>query len=335
MAKIVYPLMLTSIFSGLFLSCATGIDEKEVAPVYYNLGNAYVELGEFEKAAEAYLQALSMDDSFAQATFNLAKVYVEQGETEKAVDVLKELIEKDPENAILLSALAYTKTLQDKTEEALALYEAIIERDPVNKNALYNAGVIEWRLERSEAALSRFREVLEIDSEDEGTLYNIALIYEELGRTEEAVDYLSVYLQRKPEDLDALKRIAALYFEDEYYAKAMDIYDRIIEITEEVPEVFFRKAYIFLTVIGDTEEGQTMLEKAVMAGYKEEEQYRELLSHPDLLIRDELEEYLLEKGLISSESAQEPEGGEPQPAEDNVDSTNSSTSSGDPDPSTE
>jgi FimV-like protein len=320
----------------LLVSCVTGIEEKDVAPVYYNLGNAYMELEEYEKAAEAYLQALSMDDSFAKATFNLAKVYIEKGDITEAIAVLEELLEDDPENAIILSTLAYANTLRGGLSDALAMYEQALDRDPYNSNALYNAAVIHWRLENNEEALELFRQVLEIEPEDDGAMFNIGMLHREAGNNEKAISYLSAYLEKHPKETEALKVLGTLYFEEEYYAKAMEMYDRILEISEENPEIYFQKAYILLTVIGNSEEGFAMLEKAVFAGYKEREKYRNLIENPELLGREQIEEYLSEQGLLDEEAETAPEGLPPnQRTEESADSTESKTSAGVPDPLTE
>ena len=79
-------------------SCASGVPEKDVAPLYYNLGNAYFELGELDRAVESYLKAIELDESLARASFNLAKVYVEKNQLDKASRILEELLTEDPEN---------------------------------------------------------------------------------------------------------------------------------------------------------------------------------------------------------------------------------------------
>ena len=119
-----FSLLVTLIFS----SCATGIDESEVAPIYYNLGNAYMELGDYEKASEAFTQAIALDETLSKATFNLAKVYIEQKNYEEAVILLEGFLEDEPENSIILSTLGYVYSLLGDDETAVGIYDQIIRQ---------------------------------------------------------------------------------------------------------------------------------------------------------------------------------------------------------------
>ncbi|MFW5769381.1 MAG: tetratricopeptide repeat protein, partial [Spirochaetota bacterium] len=52
------PILVFGIILLSLIGCASSLPRKEAAVVYYNLGNAYFELGELDDAAEAYLEAL-------------------------------------------------------------------------------------------------------------------------------------------------------------------------------------------------------------------------------------------------------------------------------------
>lgn len=285
----------------LLSSCATGIPETEVAPLYYNLGNVYFELGEYDKAAEAYLRALELDETLVRANFNLVQVFLEKKEFVRAQSFLQELLESDPENATLLSTLGYILTMEGNLEKALQIFKDILERDPKNTDALYNTAVIHWKQEEYVAARDTFLKVFEENPDDMDTVYNLALLEEILDNREVAIEFLQTYTSKKPDDLEAKERLADLYSEEELYAKAMELYDQILSKEESRGPVLFKKSYILLTVVGDIEEGMSYLEKAILAGYKEEDEYRKLVEHPDLLERERIEEYIREKNLLPAD----------------------------------
>ncbi|RKX76034.1 MAG: hypothetical protein DRP87_13075 [Spirochaetes bacterium] len=286
------------IISFLF-SCTTGIPRQEVAEVYFNLGNAYFELKHFDKAVNAYLRALQLDESLARASYNLARVYIETEKLGEGIKILKQLLEKEPENSILLSALAYAYTLQGRTEEALETYGKILSRNSFDQNALYNTGVLLWRSERREEAKEYFLKLYSMTPENYKLLYNLGILELELGNNERGIDFLQEYTEKRPQDLDALTALGDAYMEEKLYYKALDAYDTVLSIDEKKPKVYFKKSYILLTVIGDAEKGMEALEKSIIAGFKDKEQFLNLLSNPDLLDRKTVEMYLLEKGLIT------------------------------------
>lgn len=285
----------------LFASCATGIPESEVAPLYYNLGNAYFELGEYDQAAEAYLRAIELDKSLVRANYNLVQVFLEKKEFARAKTYLQELIAEDPENATLLSTLGYILTMEGNLAKALQIFQDILERDPKNIDALYNTAVIYWKLEEFTEAREVFLEVFEEEPNDAETVYNLALLEERLGNSERAIEYLQTYTSNKPDDLEAKERLADIYNEEELYAKALELYDQILKKDESRGPVLFKKAYILLTVVGNIEEGMSYLERAILAGFKEQEKYKQLVEHPDLLERERIENYIREKNLLPAD----------------------------------
>ena len=56
-----------------------------------------------------------------------------------------------------------------------------------------------------------------------------------------------------------------------------------------------------ILVMATTWQGLEYLEKAVMAGFKDEERYKQLVDHPDLLEREKVKAFLKDKNLLPSE----------------------------------
>ncbi len=139
----------------------------ENARMFCNLGQAYLRIGEEEKAVRAYEKALSLDPKvrplawynlavlyagkglFAQAyvamqnylrshpgdmqAFNLSiKYLIEAGELEKAETALRERIAQHPQNAMLQYNLGVVYHRQGALEKARAAYEQALQLDPDN-----------------------------------------------------------------------------------------------------------------------------------------------------------------------------------------------------------
>ncbi len=104
-------------------------------PVYYsNLGLALYNQGRLFEAAEAYENALSMDDSRAARFANLAHVYRELSNDEKALANFEKASRKSPRNKDYLWALTeYYKKLGMDDELRVAA-KRLLELDPYNKD---------------------------------------------------------------------------------------------------------------------------------------------------------------------------------------------------------
>ena len=112
--------------SLLFLllgSCATTVRRGELAAEYYNLGNAYLEIGKHDKAIGFYEKAIRLDPENRRAQFNLALALIDSGKAPEALAVLEDLAEVDPDNQEVLGALAFTYYAAGSGEDAVAVYD--------------------------------------------------------------------------------------------------------------------------------------------------------------------------------------------------------------------
>ena len=295
------PLLTCAILLASLFGCASSLPREEAAVVYYNLGNAYFELGELKKAAEAYLEALRLDKSLAGATYNLAYVFIEQEDTDRGREILFDLLEGDPDNLIVLNTIAYSFVQDGDPREALDYYEKVLELNPFNAEALYNSGVILWGFEEIPEARERFLSLYREEPQRYEAVYNLGAMELEAGNRMRGIDYLEEYLENVPDDVDALELLGGAYTDEEFYSQALTAYDRIIELDPELPEIHFERARILLTAVGDYPAGRTALDAAVRGGFEDREALRLLAADPGLVRPGEVRDYLLRNDLISEE----------------------------------
>lgn len=284
-----------------FTGCVTGVQKEEAARAYYNLGNAYFELENMERAAEAYLRALSLDDSLESASYNLARAYVESGYVDKGIEILEQLLAGDPENLYMLNTLAYAYSLKSEYEKALELYEDVLLKNNLNENALYNSGIIYWREEQYQKAKDRFNSLYSIKPEDNNLILILGRLELDMDNPEKGIRYLESYKEQNSEDTNVLRELGNAYRLEEYYGKALEVYNELLDISREEPQILFYKAWILLVAIGDTQNGLDALEDAIVAGFRNKEQYIELLQHPDIINQERVKELLMEKEIITEE----------------------------------
>lgn len=97
------------------------------APIHWlGLGEALGKLGRFEKAEEAFKNALLLDPSFADAWYNMGVMYEQAGMAEKAEDAYERSI-AIKETANSRNNLANTQRAQLKLDKAEANYRRASE----------------------------------------------------------------------------------------------------------------------------------------------------------------------------------------------------------------
>ncbi len=282
----------------LMAACVTSQGGKQIASDYYNIGNAFFDLGQYEKAIQYYQDALRADPSMVKADYNLALTLVRMKRGDEAVTILKRLLTSDQKNTTLMAALGWAYHQLGKDKEALAQYDALIALSPADQNALYNSGIILWRLSRKDEALERFRKVLVIAPDDTDALFGAGSILLSLDQASDAGDMLSRYVEKKPDDVDAWYLIAAGAERLQKYSRALEAYDKIIAIDAKQSNAWFGEARLLLTVVEDPQKGLDALDKALSSGFKDKEAATVLLASPQLLEKGKVEEAFKEHDLL-------------------------------------
>ena len=297
------PALLLLTAEALLLSgCVTSRRDHDIASQFYDLGNAYVELGKYDKAVTEFQAALNIDPGFVKADYNLALAYAHAKRTADAIAILKRLLISDPENTQVLSALGWVYHLAARDDDALAQYAMVVRLSPADLNALYNAGIILWKLKRPQEAMEKFTTLLAKAPDDTDALYAAGSLLLSLDDAAGSADMISRYLEKKPSDPEALFLFAAAAERQKKYAQAMAAYDKITGIDASQGDAWFGEARLLLTVVEDPQRGLEALRKALGAGFKDVKAVQALLDSPGLLERDKVEAALKERGLLPGQS---------------------------------
>lgn len=124
------------------------LDLERHCTILLQMGRAYVELGEIDSAKQAYLQAIAIDGSYAEAYSDLSVVYRDNGDYQTAIVYSRKALELDPEivNYHLFLGLLLARTGQE--QEAVGYLKTVIEQRPWYPDAHYNMGQALIRLGR-------------------------------------------------------------------------------------------------------------------------------------------------------------------------------------------
>ena len=284
-------------FLLIFLfGCASTV-KHDLAVEYYNLGNAYYKIKEYEKAIEFFNKSIAQDPSLLHAHYNLSVALIQKGRGAEANRILRTLLEKEPENTAILGILGYSLYVQKKGEEALEIFARILSLNPHDPNALYNRGVVLWDLGRKGEAEETFKDLLSSHSEKgdeirEDTLFNLGKLLAELERFKEAIEYLEEYLEWRNKDVDALSLLSKAYRSVERYNKALEILDTRLTVDENVAAIWMDRAEILLARVEDPVMGMEALSQALSLGFKDKKRIKLLLDDPGLIQREQIEEIL-------------------------------------------
>ncbi len=164
------------------------------------LGSAYYTKGEFALAAEAYEKAATLKPKAPDVQRNLGLAYLEIKEMEKAEAALKEALatQGDSETAFQLGKLCYNA---QRFDEALAYVLEAIRKDGKSAKAYNLKGVVLNQLGRYAEAAGSFQAGLVLVPEDVGLQINLGIAYINSDQPAKAKTVLEAVLPKITEDV--------------------------------------------------------------------------------------------------------------------------------------
>jgi tetratricopeptide (TPR) repeat protein len=108
-----------------------------------NLGFVYYELREYRRSAQYFLKALDVKPDFVRALYGLAKTYMALDRVPDAIAKLEKAVGLSPDSTILYFELAGAYALNGDYTKATSAYHKVVELDP--NSTLSDRALIEAR----------------------------------------------------------------------------------------------------------------------------------------------------------------------------------------------
>jgi tetratricopeptide (TPR) repeat protein len=163
-----------------------------------NLGVALTKIGEKEKAAFHYSEAIRIKPNYENAHYNLGNYLASQGMTSEAISHYSEAIRIKPNYSKAHSNLGAMLASQGKFQEAIVQYEKAIRIEPANASFYYNLGMALASMNRYDEAINRFREALLIQPNYAEVHNDLGMVLAIQGKTGEAIAHFREALLLKP-----------------------------------------------------------------------------------------------------------------------------------------
>ncbi len=295
----------------ILLSCLSFQEKQELAEGYYNIGNVYVEQGDYSKAAAYYRRSLELNPGIYQASFNLARASIELGDYKVARELLLELLEEDESNQLLLEMVAYAYYYLGKNKEAKEYYERILEINPIYSPALRNLVLLEEADGNLVAAKTHLLVLMEHDNRKEYQVLLPELLQAE-GRYDEALTKYNEVIELyggSEEVYLAMKDIS--YRKEEYY-NVIPLLESLITLAKEDREklgaYYFEKSEVEFLYLENYPSGQKSLAKAIEAGFENGKRIDSLVRSIPPVYREEVDQLarsLLAERQLSAGTSQE------------------------------
>jgi len=135
--------------------------EPTLYQIYYNIGTAQREMGEFEKAAASFQKVLDQEATNTSALIALGDVYVAQGKLDQAVTYFEKAIGQTTDEVIPFN-VAEIYFNQGNTAKALEYYQTAATRKPDWPEPHLKMGYAYLNAGNMDAAIAAFEQVVAV-----------------------------------------------------------------------------------------------------------------------------------------------------------------------------
>lgn len=155
--------------------------EENDAAVLNNLGIAYMNLGNNERALEALRHGYELHPSNDRLTYNLATLYDELGDVESALVMFEETTRLNPYALSAYERQMKIHVAEGNTAIAKRLLDEISHKSEPSAQIQYYGGLLEGSEGRWQEAVAYFQRAIQLDPKMHRAYINLARCYMELN----------------------------------------------------------------------------------------------------------------------------------------------------------
>ena len=201
-------------------------------PLYYTLGYIYLSMGRFDDAITEYKMAIWLDNLNIPAYRHLCQAYEEQGDYDKAIEIYHKLISITPTMPDFHSNLANLYYIKGEVAQAISHYQTAITINPNRK----------WTSIIAQTLGFVFQETTK-DNDSAISAYQNAYIL-------------------TPEDIDIYINMGSAFYDKEDFDNALAIYRKALELDPMNAKIHCNLGFLYWGK-GDTEEAIKEYELAI------------------------------------------------------------------------
>lgn len=226
---------------------------------WFNLAAAYQGIKLYEKAIDAYLYAVAIDEKFDYAWRNLGDAYLRIRKYKEAIEVLQKVLELAMPEDVIYEAIGHCYDKLHNFAQARFNYRKATHLNQDDTQLYYkiactymNEGVWDSAIKNLKIAMRIHRLQPE---------YNLAMgqCYMEQGKIEEAVQYLGNVVRSRPKNSNGWLELLKCLYHAKCFEEGLEYVDHALILTNTKPIFIFYKS-AFLLALGKSKEAILQLE---------------------------------------------------------------------------
>lgn len=203
---------------------------KDNYVAHENLGSAYLEIGNEDKAIFHIHELLKLKPNHWEAFSNLGVAYCRKKEFDKAFRYLEYALNKNPSSDLANNNMGILMKEMNRHEEAIQFFNKAIQLNPNSSNSYINLGTLYFEQRKYSDAIDMFLAAMKIKPYHPEPYFKLANTYAELGNYHEAIQYFKISLQLNPSDADVHNNLGVAYANKGDYPNAIVHFKEAVRI---------------------------------------------------------------------------------------------------------
>lgn len=177
----------TTIFDVL---AAQYSNRSSVADTALSAGISFYQDKKYDRAAQAFKYAASLNPSLTEAYTYLGYSYSSQGKTKEAITAFKQSLKVDKTQDTLYSTIADLYIQQGQKSDAMQVLKDGIKQNKLNTPAYYTLGQLQAQAGDYASAETSFQQVIKLEPKDGNGYYALGMALNGMGQYSDAITQL-------------------------------------------------------------------------------------------------------------------------------------------------
>ncbi len=204
----------------------------ESSMAHHGLANAFLRLGEVDKAIDHYRKALEINPNSSDSYTNLANALAMRGEYDEAIKHYRKAMEIDPADSNIPFNLGSALELKGNFKEAVQYYEKALNINPTHPEAHFKLANSLVRQERFKEAIDHYQQALQLKSDLVEAHNNLGRVLAAQGQLDQAMEHFREALRVQPDFTAAHESLAQALAEQGKRDEAIQEYNEALRILQ-------------------------------------------------------------------------------------------------------
>ena len=179
--------------------------------LFYNLGCAWRDKGDLNKALEEYLRAVQIRPDYEEAQAGVGQILFLLHRYAEALTPFNRALVLSPTDSATRVTFALSLEALGENEESEGQFKKALMFTPKNTSALNDFGSFLISEGRSDEAIPYFQQAIQANPRDTTAYYNLAAFYQNHGQNNKALQMYQRLLQTNPNDSEAITNMMRIY----------------------------------------------------------------------------------------------------------------------------